>query len=131
MRSHEIVWLAILFAISFITNPINAVEIRGHVATSSDTWTAHDFPGFYYDIDDDIATEGLTISISNDNTLFEWNGVTYTTKAMADNFDFEDWGLYNVIGFLGQKYFVEYLDTVNSTDDILFEESDDTGVLYN
>jgi S-layer protein (TIGR01567 family) len=108
-----------------------AVEIRGHVATDSATWTADDFPGFYYDIDDNIKTEELITTIDRGNKLSEWGGVTYTTTAMADDFEFEDWGFYDAIGFLGQKYFVGYLNTVNSTDDILFEESDDKDVLYN
>jgi len=55
--------------------------------------------------------------------------VTYTTTAMADDFDFEDWGKYNVIGFMAEKYFAGYVDTADSTDDILFEESEDENVL--
>jgi hypothetical protein len=48
---------------------------------------------------------------------------------MEDDFQFEDWGTYNVIGFMAEKYFAGYLDTADSTDDVLFEKSDDENVL--
>jgi S-layer protein (TIGR01567 family) len=110
-----------------ITEP-GTYELRGTVATDSKTWTADDFAGFYYDIDDNIKTESLT-TVVTEGKLAEPDGVTYTTTAMADDFDFEDWGQYNVIGFMAEKYFAGYVDTADSTDDVLFEKSDDENVL--
>jgi len=107
---------------------VDTVEIRGHVATDSDTWTADDFAGFYYDIDDNIKTEELTTTVT-DRKLLEPDGVVYNTKAMEDNMDFDAWGDFLVIGFLADKYFAGYVDTPETTDDILFEESDDENVL--
>ena len=104
-------------------------EIRGSVANGSYTWTADDFAGFYYDIDDNIKTEELVATISEGNKLLEPNGVVYTTKVMADDFEYEPWGSYNVIGFMAEKYFAGYIDTPDSIEDVLFEESDDENVL--
>ena len=39
-----------------ITEP-GTYELRGTVATDTYTWTADNFAGFYYDIDDNIKTE--------------------------------------------------------------------------
>ncbi|NLH21964.1 MAG: S-layer protein, partial [Methanothrix sp.] len=110
-----------------ITEP-GTYEIRGNVATGSATWTADEFAGFYYDIDDNIKTEELVATVT-DRKLLEPDGVVYNTKAQADSFDFDAWGDFNVIGFLAEKYFAGYIDTPDSTDDILFEESDDEVVL--
>jgi S-layer protein (TIGR01567 family) len=110
-----------------VTEP-GTYELRGSVATDTKTWTADDFAGFYYDIDDDIKTEELT-AIVTDGKLAEPDGVTYTTTAMADDFEFEDWGKCNVIGFMGEKYFAGYIHTADSTDDILFEDSDEDNPL--
>jgi len=111
-----------------VTEP-GTYEVRGAVATDTATWTADDFAGFYYDIDDDIKTESMTMTVSEGKKLLEPDGVTYNTQAMADDFEFEDWGQYNVIGFMADKYFAGYLDTPDTTDDILFTESDDENVL--
>ena len=65
------------------------------------TWNSQTFAGFYYDIDDNLGTEKLTTTITEGNKLHEPNGVVYTTTAQKNDFEFEDWGYYNVIGFLG------------------------------
>ncbi len=128
--SYELRWSAILLAMSLMVIPMHAQEIRGAIATDTYWWTADNFAGFYYDIDSDIKTEELIATVSEGKKLLEPDGVTYNTRAMADDFEFEDWGAYNVIGFMGDKYFAGYLDTPDTTDDILFEESDDENVLF-
>ncbi len=120
--------MVLLLATAMVVGAVDTVEIRGKVATEGATWTADDFAGFYYDIDDNIKTEELTTVVA-DGKLAEDGGATYTTTAMADDFEFEEWGQYNVIGFQAEKYFAGYIDTADSTDDILFEKSDDENVL--
>ena len=114
---------------SSVAENMSSLEIRGRVATGNDTWTADDFAGFYYDLDDDIKTEELATKVA-DGKLAEPDGVVYKTTAMAKDFEFEDWGQYNVIGFMAEKYFAGYLDT-KGTDDVLFEKSEDENVLSN
>ena len=129
MRNLILIAMAIMiFLISAMTSSaVDSVEIRGKVATEGATWTANDFAGFYYDLDDNIKTEELK-TVVTDSKLAEPDGVTYTTTAMARDFEFEDWGQYNVIGFMTDKYFAGYLDA-KGTDDVLFEKSDDENVL--
>ena len=89
-----------------ITKP-GTYELRGTAATDTFTWTADNFAGFYYDIDDNLETESLRTTVT-DGELAQPDGITYTTGTMTTNFEFEDWGSYGVIGFLGEKCFAEY-----------------------
>ncbi|HSD57116.1 MAG TPA: S-layer protein domain-containing protein, partial [Methanotrichaceae archaeon] len=124
--------LAILLATALVVGA--QVEVRGTVATGTNTWTADNFAGFYYDIDDNIKTEELTATVTGDNKLSGdvvdgVRGVVYKTTAQQDDFDFEDWGSYNVIGFLAEKYFAGYIEGADTENDVLFEESTDENVL--
>jgi S-layer protein (TIGR01567 family) len=120
--------MVLLLATAMAVGAVDSVEIRGKVATEGATWTADDFAGFYYDLDDNIKTEELTTTLT-DNKLAEPNGVVYTTTAQKADFEYEPWGSYNVIGFMAEKYFAGYLDTPDTTDDVLFHESEDENVL--
>ncbi len=126
-----IVPLAILLSILIAADGLDNVEIRGQVATGNFEWTAQNFAGFYYDIDDDLGTEKLTTSITEGNKLQEPSGVTYTTTVQKNDFDFADWGFYNVIGFQANKYFAGYIndETVDDANEILFKESTDENSL--
>ena len=55
----------------------------------------------------------------------------YSTTAQAKDFDFEDWGNFNVIGFLAEKYFAGYVSTRPPITPmtILFKESTDENSL--
>lgn len=109
---HGVIGFIILLAALFISGPVDAREIRGQVATGDFEWNAQTFPGFYYDVDKDLGTEMITTYIT-DGKLEEPNGVVYTTTAQRDDFEFADWGSYNVIGFLGKKYFAGYAENEN------------------
>ena len=86
-------------------------EVRGTVIDPSDvdefTWTVYNFEGFYYDIDDDVGTETLTAKISDKNKIAE-NDLIYSTSPQPVKFEFVDWGKYDVIGFMADKYFAGY-----------------------
>ena len=130
MRRHGLICLAILLAVSFISDPINAKEIRGQVATGDFLWNARNFGGFFYDIDKDLGAESIATYVV-DGKLEEPNGVSYTTTAQRNDFEFEEWGYYNVIGFLGKKYFAGYAEDENLDygSMILFRESTDENSL--
>ena len=101
-------------------------EVRGSVAGDSFVWDSHNFAGFYYDIDDNIGTETLTTKVVNRKLKGdEPYGVTYETQSRIKMFKFEDWGLYKVIAFLGNKYLASY------EDGYLFEDSRDDSLLGN
>ncbi len=121
--------MVLLMATAMVVAAVDSVEVRGKVATEGATWTADDFAGFYYDLDDNIKTEELTTTVTEGNKLAEPDGVVYNTKVQPDDFEYEAWGSYNVIGFMADKYFAGYIDTPDSVEDVLFEESDDENVL--
>ncbi|HPC88710.1 MAG TPA: S-layer protein domain-containing protein [Methanothrix sp.] len=123
--------MMLLLATAMVVGAVDSVEIRGQVATGNFEWTVNNFAGFYYDIDDNLGTETLTTTITEGNKLQEPNGITYTTTAQKNDFDFEDWGYYNVIGFQANQYFAGYLNDENVPDEneILFRESEDENSL--
>ncbi|MCJ7445278.1 MAG: S-layer protein [Methanotrichaceae archaeon] len=102
-------------------------EIRGSVATGDFTWNSQNFPGFYYDIDDNIGTEQLTTTITKGNKLQEPTGIQYTTTAQKKAFEFEGWGYFNVIAFMGALYFAGYVQDENlpAEDQVLYAKSAD------
>ncbi len=108
-----------------------AYEIRGSVASGSFEWNAKNFAGLYYDINDNLGTEKIVATISEGNILQEPDGIVYTTSAEKKSFNFADWGYYNVIGFMSDKYFAGYINDENVDDasEILFDESVSKGLL--
>jgi S-layer protein (TIGR01567 family) len=85
-------------------------EIRGTIVdpsvTKEFTWTPYNFEGFYYDIDEDTGTENLTARISGSSIAD--GDLTYSTSPSSVKFQFADWGRYDVIGFMADKYFAGY-----------------------
>jgi len=95
-------------------------EVRGTVInpskTSEFTWTPYNFEGFYYDIDDDVGTESLLAKISS-GTKIEEKDLIYKTSPQPVKFEFENWGRYDVIGFMADKYFAGYNNETKFTDE--------------
>jgi S-layer protein (TIGR01567 family) len=123
--------MMLLLATAMVVGAVDKVEIRGQVATGNFEWNAQNFAGFYYDIDDNLGTEKITTTITEGNKLQEPNGVAYTTSVQKNDFDFADWGFYNVIGFQANQYFAGYIndENVDDANEILFKESTDENSL--
>jgi len=71
------------------------------------TWSPKSFSGFFYDLEDEIGTENLTIENVNGRTIEEGD-LKYETRPQSIGFEFDDWGDYQVIGFMADKYFAGY-----------------------
>ena len=124
--------ITLLYFMGFsVADDSSGLEIRGQVATGDFVWTAQNFAGFYYDIDDNLGTEKFTTTITDGNKLNEPNGILYTTTAQKNDFDFADWGFYNVIGFQAEKYFAGYVNDPDFPDlaEILYTKSEDENSL--
>ena len=105
-------------------------EIRGAVQNFVDmqstdiTWNAYNFGAFWYDLDDDLVTETLTIATDTldapwDRTI-DANNLVYNTTATDVDFDYSGWGEYKVIGFMAEEYFAGYdYETDDITDDTI------------
>lgn len=112
-------------------------EIKGPTATVVDgatyTWGPQDFAGFYYDIDDDLGTEEITMTITGDALEEETTprGIVYRTEAQEDDFDFDAWGYYYTIGFLAEEYFAGYVkaEEYPKENSYLYDESTDENLM--
>jgi len=133
--------MMLLLATAMVVGAVDSVDIRGAVAGTvngqsnlegdSFAWNPQNFAGFYYDIKKDIGTETLVTSLTEGNKLSgdAPYGVTYTSTAQAKDYEFEDWGSYNVIGFQAEKYFAGYITNEDAAKDIFFKESTDENSL--
>ena len=70
------------------------------------TWDAQSFSGFYYDLDSGVSSEEMTItdigrSINSGN-------IEYVTRPTETKFEHNNWGSYQIIGFMAEKYFAGY-----------------------
>ncbi|KAF5411537.1 MAG: hypothetical protein C5S47_03620 [Candidatus Methanogasteraceae archaeon] len=93
-----------------ITSEPGTHDIRGTVYDTNDPpneWDHMNFEGFYYNIDDDLGTETLTVKECSGNNIPE-DSLVYTTTAQLVEFDFNDWGYFNVVGFMAESYFAGY-----------------------
>jgi S-layer protein (TIGR01567 family) len=89
-------------------------EVRGTISQDTDKkfdWNPLNFEGFYYDINEDVGSEQLSLTRS-DRTISE-KALIYTSTPQSVRFKYTNFGSYNVIGFMAEKYFAGY--TANST----------------
>jgi S-layer protein (TIGR01567 family) len=75
------------------------------------TWNSYSFPGFYYDLNSNTSTEELTIT--NIQSTIAKGNIVYKTSPVEVNFGHPNFGKYQVIGFMADKYFAGY--TANGT----------------
>jgi S-layer protein (TIGR01567 family) len=101
----------IRFAPIVETSEPGTYELRGTVHDEKyDTtvWTPFNFEGFYYNIDDNVSTESLTITKGISGRSIPDEGLVYSTSPALVNFEHKGWGSYEVIGFMAEKYFAGY-----------------------
>jgi len=90
-------------------------EIRGTVSDYSDSnnivleWTPQNFEGFYYNINDSISvSEKITIKqtdLNNSSRRIDKGNLTYTANSTIVRYEYNSWGTYSVVGFMGEKYY--------------------------
>lgn len=90
-------------------------ELRGTVYDGDENtnlnWTHLNFEGFYYNIDEGIGTEELRIKLEEDEELnreISDGTLIYSTKPQEVEFEYGNWGKFQVIGFMAEKYFAGY-----------------------
>ncbi len=73
------------------------------------TWDPMSFSGFYYDINDNVGDESITMTLDgySDRTINR-DDLVYTTTPQEVSFGYSGFGRYNVIGFMAEKYFAGY-----------------------
>ena len=78
------------------------------------TWDAQSYSGFYYDLDSGVSSEKMTIEDIDRN--IDAGDIKYITSPTETDFEYNNWGSYQVIGFMAEKYFAGYIK-MNSTVD--------------
>ena len=83
------------------------------------TWTALSYSGFYYDLDTGEGSETMTVHLdSRSDRSIDRGDLEYETTPIITDFEYRNWGKYQVIGFMAEKYFAGYLDTTRFADEI-------------
>ncbi|TGC11521.1 S-layer protein domain-containing protein [Methanolobus halotolerans] len=99
-----------------ISEPVT-YELRGTVIEDEAfTWTPLNFAGFYYNIDEGVGTESLEITELNGRSIPD-GSLIYRSEPQQVSFEYDDWGTFNVIGFLAEKYFAGYSDDTAFADE--------------
>ena len=100
----------------------SAIEVRGPVYNGSNlndiitnqgtngaiTMDANKFAAFFYDIDNNVTTESLSVKnvAGTSGRVIGENGLVYSTTIGKTSYKYKDggWGNYNVLGFFADKY---------------------------
>jgi S-layer protein (TIGR01567 family) len=82
---------------------------REGISSDKYTWDYRSFSGFFYDMKNNVGTERLTIDLQGNDRSIDSGNLVYSTTAKKMDFEFGDWGEYQVIGFMAEKYFAGYL----------------------
>lgn len=108
-----------------------AVDDNDNLEDGSFTWNPQNFAGFYYDAGRDLGTETLTTTLTEGNRLSGDypNGIIYQTTAQIAELQFQDWGKYRIIGFMGEPCFAGYSSTEDLGQDMLYRVSIDENSL--
>ncbi|MGA9187683.1 MAG: S-layer protein domain-containing protein, partial [Methanosarcina sp.] len=90
-----------------ITEP-GTYQIRGQVASGDASWDATSFAGFYYDINDNVQTESLSVSGLKGGNVIPDGGLVYQTSVKNVDYEYdnaaEGWDQYPIIGFFAEEY---------------------------
>jgi S-layer protein (TIGR01567 family) len=104
-------------AASADTISTDKLEVRGPVQNGTSvatilqanggnvTWDATKFAAFYYDIDDNVSTESLSITGAGQaNNVIPEGDLLYKTQVTKTDFEYEPWGQFPVLGFFAEEY---------------------------
>jgi S-layer protein (TIGR01567 family) len=85
---------------------VEAAYVRGHFSDGDGVWRADDFGWFYYDLDEDEGGEELSVDVQGRTA--EKGHIIYSSKAWTSKFEYEPWGSFQEIAFLGKPYLAGY-----------------------
>ncbi|AFV23693.1 hypothetical protein Mpsy_1486 [Methanolobus psychrophilus R15] len=121
---------AVRFYVMKVFTEPGTYDIRGQVAsgTGSQTWTAVNFAGFYYDLDDDISTESMEITGISIRTIaagaLKYNTTIAAVDYASSNLNTTSNPKYNVMGLFAEKYIPLDSTTPDKLSKLLLDSSD-------
>jgi S-layer protein (TIGR01567 family) len=112
-------------------------EVRGEVKEAVESrdihWDTSNFPGFYYDLDNNLGTEIFSLNVVQGKLdgNSQPRGVIYKTAAQECDWKHKEWGKYYAIGFMGEKCFAGYVENTSDPkrDSILWSASQDRNLM--
>ncbi|MGB9928972.1 MAG: S-layer protein domain-containing protein [Methanosarcina sp.] len=93
-----------------------------NMSTEEYTWNAQSYSGFFYDLNTGVSSEEMTIT--DISRSIDAGNIEYVTRPTDTDFEYGDWGSYQVIGFMAEKYFAGYNDNSTVVDDTISPISD-------
>jgi len=114
-----LVILAILAILVLLANAMGAsgqvseALVRGSFSVGNGSWNAETFGWFYYDLDEGTGGERLTIEAEGREV--KEGHLVYSSQVWTEEFDFDEWGSYQAVAFLGKRYLAGYPES-NFTD---------------
>ena len=97
-------------------------EVRGHFSDGDGVWNAESFGWFYYDLDE--GTGGESLSVQVEDRRVRAGSLAYSSEVWTEEFEFDGWGRYQAVSFLGKRYLAGYFKS-DSTDAVsALEEGD-------
>ncbi|HIH94261.1 TPA: PGF-CTERM sorting domain-containing protein, partial [Methanosarcina acetivorans] len=136
--------LMLLTVFASAASAVDVIEIRGPVYNGSDiddiidtygdgtilTMDATDFAAFYYDIDDNVTTETLSIEDVPDtegNVIGE-GGLIYETTIQEVEYEYYNpdagWDNYSLMGFFAEKYIPINPDKADKLSKLILDSDD-------
>jgi S-layer protein (TIGR01567 family) len=92
-----------------------AAYVRGHFSSGDGVWRASDFGWFYYDLDEGQGGEELTVHLSGRTA--EEGDIVYSSTVWTSPFEYEPWGTFQEVAFLGSPYLAGYPES-NLTEEV-------------
>jgi len=129
MRILSLAVISLIFIVS-LAGSASAAAIKGsnvwdqdQSMPSSYTWTPEIYSGLWYDIDKNVQTESIILTISASDRQINAENAEYITEAKSNRFAYAEWGSYRVIGWQGEPYFAGYTRSNGSNSTAQFASS--------
>ena len=85
---------------------------RQGISPDQYTWTPQSFSGFFYDMKDNVGTENLMVKLQKSGSGYsrsiDSGDLKYKSDVQDIQYKYSDWGSYQVMGFMADKYFAGY-----------------------
>lgn len=83
------------------------------------SWSPLSYSGFYYDLDSGEGSEMLTVKLdSYSDRSIEEDDLVYSTRPIETGFERDEWGSFQIIGFMAERYFAGYSDNTVFTKEV-------------
>jgi S-layer protein (TIGR01567 family) len=113
MGTAGLLGLLVLLALSAMTIGASAQApealVRGSFSDGNGSWNAESFGWFYYDLGEGVGGERLNVEAEGREV--KEGHLIYSSEVWTEEFDFDEWGRYEAVAFLGKRYLAGYLDS--------------------